>query len=172
MSIRTSALKSVFDSLGLSNRKRRKGVRATKRRAFSLEPLESRTLLNVGPLHVTNGHTCTWTGGGGNDLWSTAGNWSGGVVPASTDFLVFAGTTNTQTYNDLTANMGLQSIVFQNSDFTLSGNSVGVSNSITVDSGVSGSTIALAVNFGYSPGSSICWEAAWQSREAFPARAT
>ena len=29
--------------------------------------------------------TVTWTGGGGNDLWSEANNWSTGDVPSSTD---------------------------------------------------------------------------------------
>ncbi len=30
-----------------------------------------------------------WTGGGGNALWSTAGNWSGGAAPGATDRALF-----------------------------------------------------------------------------------
>ena len=52
MPTRTSVLRSVFERLGLSDRKTRKGIRATKRRAFSLEPLERRELLSVAPPSV------------------------------------------------------------------------------------------------------------------------
>src|SRR4029077_8491314 len=39
--------------------------------------------------------TYTWTGGGGNDNWSTPGNWSAGVpVGIDTTDLVFGGNTN------------------------------------------------------------------------------
>ncbi len=31
-----------------------------------------------------------WVGGGGNNLWSTPGNWSGSVVPTSADSVVFS----------------------------------------------------------------------------------
>ncbi|HVW66654.1 MAG TPA: LamG-like jellyroll fold domain-containing protein [Candidatus Peribacteraceae bacterium] len=36
--------------------------------------------------------TVTWTGGGSDNNWSTAGNWSTGVVPTSTDNVVFDST--------------------------------------------------------------------------------
>ncbi|MGN0851936.1 MAG: autotransporter-associated beta strand repeat-containing protein [Kiritimatiellia bacterium] len=35
------------------------------------------------------GETVRWTGGAGDDLWSTAGNWSGGAVPGAADVVVF-----------------------------------------------------------------------------------
>lgn len=33
--------------------------------------------------------TYTWTGGGGNNLWSNTANWSGGIIPLATDIAVF-----------------------------------------------------------------------------------
>lgn len=46
--------------------------------------------------------TYTWTGGGSDDNWSTAGNWSNGV-PASSgnSVLVFSGSTRTSPNNNL-----------------------------------------------------------------------
>jgi|GEM_PF-3968916 len=41
-----------------------------------------------------------WNGGGGDGLWSTAGNWN--QEPASPAFLVFGGTTGLENENDLT----------------------------------------------------------------------
>jgi hypothetical protein len=37
----------------------------------------------------------TWTGGGGNDDWRTAGNWHGGVMPDNTQTAVFDATCST-----------------------------------------------------------------------------
>ena len=50
---------------------------------------------------VTAVQTRTWTGGGGGQLWSDPGNWSGGVAPAAGDNLVFpALNVNKQLTND------------------------------------------------------------------------
>ena len=139
MPIRTSAVRSVLERLGLSDRKKRKGVRPAKQRAFSLEPLERRELLSV----------CTWSGQGTDNKWSTAANWSGNAAPGAGDQLVFVGTTQTSTQNDLAAGTSFQSIEFQGSGFSLSGNSATVTGNITVDSGVTGSEqIALNVGLG------------------------
>lgn len=43
--------------------------------------------------------TRTWTGAGGNSLWSNAANWEGGVAPKNGDDLVFGGQSSTT--NDL-----------------------------------------------------------------------
>jgi hypothetical protein len=50
----------------------------------------------------------TWHGGGGNVNWSTAGNWSGGVVPGSYDIAIFDNTcsSNCSPTIDTTVNVG------------------------------------------------------------------
>lgn len=65
----------------------------------------------------------TWTGGGGDNNWSTAANWSGGA-PDGNDIINFAGTTRLNNTNNLTI-AGFR--LFFNSGagaFTLSGNSI------------------------------------------------
>jgi hypothetical protein len=52
------------------------------------------------------GGTKSWTGSGGNALWSNGANWSDGASPVNGDDLVFAGQSTT---NDL-ANLSLSSI--------------------------------------------------------------
>lgn len=53
---------------------------------------------------VSNGRVAVtaWTGGGGDDMWSTGANWS--QTPLTQDLLVFDGTTQTTNYNDLDTN--------------------------------------------------------------------
>ncbi|MBN1759908.1 MAG: autotransporter-associated beta strand repeat-containing protein [Chitinispirillaceae bacterium] len=41
-------------------------------------------------LTVTTIAAKQWVGGGGNNLWSTPGNWSGSIVPTSADSVVFS----------------------------------------------------------------------------------
>lgn len=45
-----------------------------------------------------------WTGGGGNASWSTAGNWSGGVAPGSSDVAVFNSFCSSNCSPNITAN--------------------------------------------------------------------
>lgn len=71
----------------------------------------------------------TWTGGGGNDDWNTAANWSDGV-PASggTTKLVFGGSTRTTSVNNLGDwNLSIGQLEFASgaAAFTLSGNTFG-----------------------------------------------
>ena len=117
------------------NRGSWKGSAARKPRGLHLEPLEDRQLLSV----------CTWDGQGSDNKWQTAANWVGNVAPVAGDQLVFAGTTQTATQDDYTAGTTFQSIEFQNSGFTLSGNSLVLTGNITVDTGATNSTIALGV---------------------------
>ena len=79
---------------------------------------------------------------------STAGNWSRkgiAAAPIAGDQLVFAGTTQTSTQNDLAA-AKFQSIEFQGSNFTLSGNRISLAGSITVDAGATADTISLGID--------------------------
>ncbi len=91
------------------------------------------------------GSTRTWTGGGANDDWSTAANWAGNVVPVTGDQLVFAGATQTASFNDFADGTSFQSITFDNGDFTVSGHAVVLNpqGGVAIDSLLGHNTIAL-----------------------------
>lgn len=74
----------------------------------------------------------TWEGGAADNLWSSALNWFDEVPPVAGDGLIFSGTTNTVTQNDLADGTSIQSIVFDESagNFTLSGNSIVLAGNI------------------------------------------
>ncbi len=76
--------------------------------------------------------TVTWSGGGGDDNWSTAANW-GGTAPIAGDALVFAGTTRATPNNDLTAATSFASITFSAgaTAFTIGGNSITLAGNLT-----------------------------------------
>jgi len=59
--------------------------------------------LNVSPLDV-------WTGLGGDNNWTTGGNWLSGFTPGTGDFVTFAGTT--QLPSDMDNNYSLGSLTF------------------------------------------------------------
>ncbi|MBN2579528.1 MAG: autotransporter-associated beta strand repeat-containing protein [Pirellulales bacterium] len=111
-----------------------KGLRSLYNRKLLLENLEQRQLLSI-----------TWNGQGGNNLWSNDANWVGGVAPTAGADIVFSGSTQTNTQNDLSETF--QSITFSSSNFTIGGNSVALTNSITVNSGVVGASIPAGVDF-------------------------
>ncbi len=79
--------------------------------------------------------TITWTGGGANANWSTAANW-GGVAPVAGCDLDFAAATGLATTNDLAAGTQFGSLTFNAGAgaFTLNGNSVKLSGTITNNS--------------------------------------
>jgi filamentous haemagglutinin family N-terminal domain len=88
----------------------------------------------------------TWVGLGTDNNWMTAANWSGGV-PEANDNLIFSGTTRQSTNNNFAAGTSFVNISITTSGFTLAGNSITVTGSIT-DSTASGSnTISLAMVF-------------------------
>lgn len=72
----------------------------------------------------------TWDGGGSDGKWSTAANWSTDTAPAATgDTLVFAGTLNTATTNDLpsitlSANGSPITFAAGAGSFTIAGNAI------------------------------------------------
>ena len=115
------------------------GVKPPKRRVLSVEPLEERALLSL-----------TWLGGHGSN-WSQPENWydagqQASRIPTTGDDLIFSGT-NTVTNNDLTG-LSVRSIEFNNHIFTLAGNSLTVTDSITVAPWVSTATISINVALG------------------------
>ena len=70
-------------------------------------------------LNPCAGSAKTWTGGGGNSLWSTAANWSGSVAPAEGDSLLFTGTVRTASTNLALSVAG--GVTVASPGFTLSG---------------------------------------------------
>jgi len=88
--------------------------------------------LAVFSVHPAFAANLTWTGGGGNNLWSNPANW-GGVTPAANDRLTFAGSTNLSTYNDYAPGTSFQQINFNTGagPFVLSGNALELTISVS-----------------------------------------
>src|SRR5215216_4908151 len=64
----------------------------------------------------------TWTGGGADNNWTTAGNW-GGTAPVADDALAFAGLLRLTNTNDFSTNVAFSGITFNAGAgaFTLNG---------------------------------------------------
>jgi len=72
----------------------------------------------------------TWNGGGGDNNWSTVGNWNG-ATPANGDVLTFSGTARlVNTNNGLT---GVGAVTFTAGGFTISGNALTLNGDFTND---------------------------------------
>jgi len=85
-----------------------------------------------------------WNGGGPNANWSTAANWAGGVAPTAGDVLVFpSGASRSANLNDFTPGTSFGSILISGNNYSLSGNSVALND--TVASTGSGNTFGLNV---------------------------
>jgi autotransporter-associated beta strand protein len=98
---------------------------------------------------ATTFKTITWTGGGANANWSTAANW-GGMVPVAGCDLAFAASAGLTTSNDLAAGTQFGNLTFNAAAgaFTLNGNSVMLSGSITNNS-TNAETINLSLGGSY-----------------------
>lgn len=87
--------------------------------------------------------TCTWTGGGSDDKWSTAANWNncGGIrpVPINTDTLVFPDTVpaSSRTGTNDIVNLQPAALQFNGLNYDISGNAItltpGANSGITVN---------------------------------------
>src|SRR5262245_16441595 len=75
----------------------------------------------------------TWSGGGGDDNWSTGANWAG-TPPADGDALVFAGSTRLVNTNDLSLTTSAW-LRFDTNGFKLWGNALAFSAGITNSTG-------------------------------------
>ena len=76
--------------------------------------------------------TVTWTGGGGSQVWSVAGNWSPGL-PVSGDDLTFAGAASLATVNNRSPNPFYGRITLSAPGYVVSGTrTVGTTNGIFV----------------------------------------
>jgi len=94
---------------------------------------------------AAGGTVCTWIGAGADNNWSTAANWD--VAPAAGDRLFFAGTARTSSVNDLAADTVFDSLTFENGDFTITGNAVGLNpqHGAAIDSSGGENTVSLPV---------------------------
>lgn len=87
--------------------------------------------------------TLLWNGGGGDDNWSTAANWSGVGFTAG-DSLQFGGSTRLTPVNDLAADTLVGGIQFLNntnpstSAFSVTGNRITLGGDITTDAATGG----------------------------------
>jgi hypothetical protein len=91
-------------------------------------------LLLGGLSSAASAATKTWTGAIDN-LWSTAGNWVGGV-PVAGDRIAFpVSATNTTNTNDLTAGTVFFDITFLGSGYIINGNTIGLSDGIPANNG-------------------------------------
>src|SRR5207244_5882213 len=78
--------------------------------------------------------TRTWTGGGGDNNWGTAGNW-GGTAPVAGDDLVFpSGASQLSNNNNIAAATSFNSITISDSGYTLAGNSITLAEGNLTDS--------------------------------------
>src|SRR5436190_1123257 len=110
-------------------------------RVWKLSALGSLTLLSIAP-------AATWTGGGGNDLWSTPANWGGTAISAG-DALLFGGNTRTSPNNDFPVGTTFERIQILSpaGAFTLRGNGITIISSIGVDQALVPQVIQLPVTF-------------------------
>ncbi len=78
--------------------------------------------------------TRTWTGQGGDNNWTTGGNW-GGTAPSAGEYLAFGGTTRLEPENNFAAGSSFPRITFNSGagPFTLTGNSIELAWSGTSD---------------------------------------
>jgi uncharacterized delta-60 repeat protein len=131
--------------MGKLNRKSKKIVqssanrhsRAQSTRRLVLEHLETRELLSG--THIWTGYI--------DGLWNNASNWTGGVPSDTNNIIQFEATNYTKAMtNNLPSGVTFSSIEFSASNYSIMGNTIKVSSYITVESGVTNTTIAANVN--------------------------
>jgi autotransporter-associated beta strand protein len=92
--------------------------------------------------------TFTWNGGGGNNNWTTAGNWVGGMAPGPGDSLIFSATgvgTRPTPNNDFAAATSFKTITVSAGGYTIDGNSVSLTTGVTASNASGSSTVSLVV---------------------------
>uniref|UniRef100_UPI003A97ADF2 beta strand repeat-containing protein n=1 Tax=Rosistilla oblonga TaxID=2527990 RepID=UPI003A97ADF2 len=78
------------------------------------------------------GAAVAWDGGGGDNHWSTAANWSGDTLPSPGDHLLFeAGADQSTNVNDLAPGTEFGSILIAGNNYKISGSSVKLAGGVT-----------------------------------------
>ena len=85
-----------------------------------------------------------WNGGGGDGLWSTPNNWTNHAAPRPGDEICFSVTSAT-TVNDFPDATIFKSIEFAANGVSISGHDLELTDGITVDSGITGLSIAANI---------------------------
>ncbi len=62
-------------------------------------------IFSIGAFHAAHAANITWTGGGGNNLWDNASNWSTATVPTSTDVAIFSASSSNPVSIDTNVNV-------------------------------------------------------------------
>lgn len=101
-------------------------------------------ILASGLAFAASAATVTWTGGGATANWSDAGNWVGGVTPATGDTLVFQSGAGSN--NDL-ASTTYASISFNGFTGCIGGSAFALSAATPIATSGTGGCIISAVNF-------------------------
>lgn len=121
---------SHFTSTGDEERPSRRFPKTTMKVHHRIPPILTGLLLGLAFTISSPAATLTWTGAT-NGNWSES-NWSGGTpVSSGADTLIFSGSNNLSTSNDLT-NYTAEAITFSTAGaFTLAGNSITLAGNIT-----------------------------------------
>jgi fibronectin-binding autotransporter adhesin len=99
--------------------------------------------------------TKTWNGTV-NNLWSNAGNWSGGV-PVAGDRIVFSASgSNRTTTNDLAAGTVFYDITFLGNNYVINGNALGLSAGIASSAAPNTINVDIQVTAPQTIGGAIC----------------
>src|SRR5438874_6531924 len=76
----------------------------------------------------------TWDGGGVDNHWTTAANWTGDVAPSPGDDLVFpSGAAQLANVNDFAAGTAFQSLIINDGGYQISGNAVQVNTGVSAN---------------------------------------
>ncbi len=89
----------------------------------------------------------TWDGGGADNNWNTAANWSNDVAPVANDDLVFPATSaQFATNNNLFFLTNFNSITFEGGTYTVGGNPFRLTNGLTANGGTQAVNTAISLN--------------------------
>ncbi|HEY1788044.1 MAG TPA: autotransporter-associated beta strand repeat-containing protein [Verrucomicrobiae bacterium] len=94
-----------------------------------------------------------WTGGGADNFWETAANWSGGGGISPGDSLLFGGTIRNTTTNNFPTGTAFDNITFAEpaGPFTLNGNSISLNGNITNNQVVTTEAVTLPLALAVTP---------------------
>ena len=110
--------------------------------SFSYAALITLTAFTIVGTAQTSANDYNWTGGIDGD-WNDAGNWDTGIPGSFNHNLIFSGTTNTATNNDISGSFG--SITLSNTtagqSFSLGGNQLNLYGTVSTAAVVGGGTI-------------------------------
>jgi len=109
-------------------------VNGDSRQTLTFSPattVTSRPLLQIAVNVTVSSGSSTWTGGGGNNSWTTAGNWSPSGVPPANAFINFNNLSTANLSTVLNQNFSVNSISVTNPAGPVS---IGGANNLTINS--------------------------------------